>query len=145
MNVTSAQLSSEVKDIIWKFASQTRANITDANLHLAIALTLYKWKLEGVNHDSLISEDLVRRVMGECIHIEDFLVKSEIDLLLEQYTDVIDFCLHFVEYSPKSSSEYFQPISLTRFCSQLADFKKGSCIYNPFAGIGTYAIENPDC
>lgn len=145
MNVTSAPLSQEVKDIIWNFANKTRANISDANLHLAIALSLYKWKLEGVKYESLISTQFVCEVMGECLDISDYLAKEEIDLLLGSYLDVVDFCLHFVENSPKSSSEYFQPVSLTRFCSQLATFAEGSRIYNPFAGIGTYAIENPTC
>ena len=145
MNVTSAQLSQEVKDIIWRFANKIRANISDANLHLAIALSLYKWKLEGVKYESLISNQFIYEVMGECLDITDYLTQDEINLLLDNYLEVVDFCLHFVDNSPKSSSEYFQPVSLTRFCSQLANFADGSRIYNPFAGIGTYAIENPAC
>ena len=103
MNVTSAQLSQEVKDIIWKFANKRRANISDANLHLAIALSLYKWKLEGVKYESLISNQFIYEVMGECLDITDYLTQDDIDLLLENYLEVIDFCLHFnkVDYSFK--------------------------------------------
>lgn len=145
MDATSAQLSSEVKDVIWGFFQNTRTNITDANLHLAIALSLYKWELEGVKHEFLLNQDFVRKVMGECIDIKDYLSKGEIRLLMDHYLEVVDYCLHIVDFAPKSSGVYFQPVSLTRFCSQLANFPKGSRIYNPFAGIGTYAIENPDC
>lgn len=145
MTGSLAQLSSEVKGIIWKYAKTTRATITDAHLHLAISLSLYKWELDGADYKPLFDEHIVRNVMGDCFDINDYLSKGEIDLLMEHYLDVIDFCLHFVDYAPKSSGEYFQPLSLTRFCSKLVNFAKGSRIYNPFAGIGSYAIENPGC
>lgn len=145
MDSSSVQCYLKIANLIRNFAKENRPDIKYANLHLAISLSLYKWKHEGVNYESYINKDFVSKVLGECLDINDHLSPDDINLLMEHYVEVIDYCLHYVDYSTKSSSEFFQPISLTRFCSQLANFKKGSRIYNPFAGIGTYAIENPDC
>ncbi len=82
MNVNSAQRAIKVNDIIWSFADKIRAYTSDANLHLAIALSLHKWKLEGVNYESLINEKFVREVMGDCYNLGDYLTKDEIELLL---------------------------------------------------------------
>lgn len=113
------------------------------NMNIKLAVSLYSKK--HANDKSIFNK---LQVMGEVgiyqLDLEKFLSSEKIDILLSHYTEVIDSCL-FYKNADASSNGLVQPKELVRFCSKLIDLKENSEVYYPFAGIGSFAVENPSC
>lgn len=113
------------------------------NMNIKLAVSLYSKK--HANDKSIFNK---LQVMGEVgiyqLDLEKFLSSEKIDILLSHYTEVIDSCL-FYKNADASSNGLVQPKELVQFCSTLIDLKENSEVYYPFAGMGSFAVENPSC
>lgn len=72
-----------------------------------------------------------------------FSVLAEINkhVLTENFPDVFDSVLYRISQSQgRSAGEFIQPVELTRFMCGLADLKKDSKVFNPFAGLASFGI-----
>lgn len=79
--------------------------------------------------------------LSQCFSVE------EISFLKDNYTVVVDMCLNFYDHDKTSllAGEFVQPIEVTQACLKIANFKDGSEIYNPFAGLASYPVFAPEC
>lgn len=136
--------ATSVKEVVNKFITKSKGKLEDAHIVLAISLAADKCEREGEEH-LLNNIEIQNMLFQKRVGLESILEKEEIELLHNNYIEVIETCFDIMANSSKYASEYSQPTSLTQFCSELVQFPKGSIVYNPFAGIGNYALSNPGC
>ena len=153
----------EVKNLIWKFEDKYRKSPKLSgpyDWHVSLAVSLFKimpskkeisrsygkvaeisisWDSTKIKVLSILEENIVD--LGE-IYTE-----SEIDFLKENFVQIVDFCLDFYNHEKLvgSVATYAQPKELTETCVRIASFEDGSEIYNPFSGLGSYALMAPHC
>lgn len=100
----------------------------------------------SVSFNGVFSE--VKEILrGNIIDLSKVFSKEEVNLLLDNYRELVEYCLDFYN-SDKSlhyTGEISQPSQLTRFCLELASFNKGDNIYNPFCGLASYPVNNGEC
>jgi type I restriction enzyme M protein len=139
-------VSEVVKDCISDFYMEMNSQgkfSNDMNIYLAVSLYAIK---RGRAKD--IFEDL--QVMGEIgsfkLDLPKYLSQEKINVLLSHYTEVIDYCLDFRNNNQRSYNGFFsQPKELVQFCTKLMGLQKDAEVYYPFAGMGSFAVENPSC
>lgn len=132
---------SNVKKIINKFINQNRTSVLDTDVNIRLAVSLYAVKEEDNNKQ----KDIVLSLLEEyLIDLHKILDGDEINQLLNNYKEVIDYCFDFFSWDVKSGFglSCSQPKSLTAFCSALINLEDS--VYNPFAGIGSYAVEDKE-
>lgn len=62
-------------------------------------------------------------------------------VLSENYPDIFDSILYNISQSQgRYTGEFIQPVELTRLMCGLADLKKKAKVYNPFAGLASFAV-----
>lgn len=134
------EISSSVKEIVVKFINQNRTSILDTDVNVRLAVSLYT-KFEK---DNKIKSVVLTVLKDYLTDLDKFLSEDEIRQLLDHYKEVIDYCFDFYSFNVKSGFglSCSQPKSLTAFCSALINLDKS--VYNPFAGIGSYAVEDKE-
>lgn len=135
------EISSSVKEIVVKFINQNRTTVLDTDVNVRLAVSLYAKHMSGDNKIKSVVLELLKDYLTD---LDKFLSEHEIRQLLDNYKEVIDYCFDFYSFSVKSSfgMSCSQPRSLTAFCSALINLEDN--VYNPFAGIGSYAIEDKE-
>lgn len=68
------------------------------------------------------------------------LFQIEIDLLSEHFSSVFDDVIYRISQAERrNAGEFIQPYEITRFIMNLAKVKDNATIYNPFAGLASFA------
>lgn len=145
--VTKAILSEQAKKDVWEYINKARKSVfrNDFIYDLIISLAKVKVATGTIELDSKVFEIF----KNNCIDLNEYLTEVQIKRLCVEFEAVVSFCLNNIipSYSPKGYSlvEEMQPKELTLLCSELLNLSDGECVYNPFAGLGSYAIYNPQC
>ena len=155
--MVDVRLTKEVREIVNKFYSSNRNVFASADNNLRLAASLYaarNWSVIASVSNIEISSNNRSCEVKQILNILDeyvtdltkYLDKHDILLLLQNYSAVIDYCLNLYDQPVKTDGCLTtQPYELTEFCSDLLGLDKGCKVYNPFGGLGTFAIKNPQC
>lgn len=74
-------------------------------------------------------------------HLFSVLVEINKHVLTENFPDVFDSVLYRISQSQgRYAGEFIQPAELTRFMCGLADLKKDTKVFNPFAGLASFGV-----
>jgi len=74
-------------------------------------------------------------------HLFSVLVEINKQVLTENFPDVFDSVLYRISQSQgRYAGEFIQPVELTRFMCGLADLKKDTKVFNPFAGLASFGV-----
>lgn len=155
------KLSQDVMNCIWKYAEHHRISSIIVNDPMtSLIASLYNVMPCFDRNYSSIEEcfeayktihphfdEVIKALKFSIDNITDFLTEKEIQILLDNFKDVVDYCLNVynTESFGRYVSTFVQPRQLTRFCLEVANFERGSYVYNPFSGFASYAIMNDEC
>lgn len=74
-------------------------------------------------------------------HLFSVLIQIDKQVLSENFPDVFDSVLYRISQSQgRYAGEFIQPVELTRFMCGLADLKKDTKVFNPFAGLASFGV-----
>ncbi|MGK9127167.1 N-6 DNA methylase [Olivibacter sp. SA151] len=81
-------------------------------------------------------------VFSEPMDYFSFLIfQMEEEILRHNFAGIIDNVIYRVSQSQgRYAGEFIQPLELTRFMCGLADLKKDAKVFNPFAGLASFAV-----
>lgn len=84
------------------------------------------------------------KVLNEPMGYFSFLLfEIEEDILRNNFASIIDDVIYRVSQSQgRYAGEFIQPLELTRFMCGLADLKRNAKVFNPFAGLASFAVHN---
>lgn len=75
------------------------------------------------------------------ISIFQLLTSIDLVLLKQHFADIFDNTLYRIAKSQgRHAGEFIQPVEITRLVCNLADLPKNSRIFNPFAGVASFAV-----
>ena len=163
MKKTISAANKEVKNLIWKFEDNYRKSLklsSPYDWHVSLAVSLFKimpskkeisrifgkvaeislsWDSTKIKVLSILEENVV--------DLAEIYSDSELDILKENFVQIVDFCLDFYNHDRLISSvaTYAQPKELSEACVGIANFEDNSEIYNPFSGLGSYALMASNC
>ena len=153
----------EVKNLIRKFEyyySKSLKLSSPYEWHVSLVVSLYKTMPSekekllsfGKGAEISLSWDSTKiRVLSiferNIVELSEIYTDSELNILKENFVQIVDFCLDFYNHDRLISSvaNFAQPKELTEACVRIANFDIGSEIYNPFSGLGSYALMAPHC
>lgn len=153
----------EVKNLIWKFEDNYRKSLrlsSPYDWHVSLAVSLFKimpsnkeisrsfGKVAEISLSWDSTKIRVLRILEEnVIDLREIYTESELDFLKKNFVQIVDFCFDFYNHEKLVSSvaTFAQPKELTETCVKIANFENGSEIYNPFSGLGSYALMAPHC
>ena len=153
MEKTISVANKEVKNLIWKFEDNYRKSPKHSNpyyWYVSLAVSLFKimpskkeislsWDSTKIKVLSILEDNVV--------DLAEIYSDSELDILKENFVQIVDFCFDFYDHDRiiGSVATYAQPKELTEACVGIANFEDGSDIYNPFSGLGSYALMTSNC
>ena len=77
-------------------------------------------------------------------HLFSVLIEINKQVLTENFPNIFDSVLYRISQSQgRYSGEFIQPVELTRFMCGLADLKKDTKVFNPFAGSASFGVYLP--
>jgi type I restriction enzyme M protein len=66
------------------------------------------------------------------------------EILFQNFSKVFDNVLYlYASSNLRTAARFLQPIELTRFMYGLADLKEAAKVFNPFAGLASFGVQNP--
>jgi len=88
--------------------------------------------------------DSLSKVLSEPMGYFSFLLfEIEEEILRSNFAAIIDDVIYRVSQSQgRYAGEFIQPLELTRFMCGLADLKSNAKVFNPFAGLASFAVHN---
>lgn len=88
--------------------------------------------------------DSLSKVLSEPMgYFSILLFEIEEEILRNNFADIIDNVIYRVSQSQgRYAGEFIQPLELTRFMCELADLKSDAKVFNPFAGLASFAVHN---
>ncbi|EGV33268.1 hypothetical protein HMPREF9431_00866 [Segatella oulorum F0390] len=114
------------------------------NMNLKLVASLYALKYADTK--GVLKKIHIQTILRYLeVKLEVYLSAEKIDNLLSHYTEVVDFCIFDEENNSRYRPYFVLPRELVLFCSKLLNLQKNSEVYYPFAGIGSFAVENPTC
>ena len=163
MNKMISAANKEVKNLIWKFEDYYRTNLilsSPYDWHVSLLASLYN--IMSSDKEKKLSFGNVAEISfswdAAKIKVLNILEKNivdlskvyndlEIEILKSNFVQIVDFCLDFYNHDKLNSAvaSFAQPKELTEACVRIANFEKDSEIYNPFSGLGGYAIMATNC
>ena len=156
----SIQKVAEVNNVINHFMDVARTSIFDDMVLVRLAASLYSYhqthfakdftdRFDDAERDAkenMRTQKVLEYVSSYIVDLESVLSQEEIDILVENYAEVIEKCFDFYSQSVIShNAEFSQPRELTRLCTEMMLFDSDTVVYNPFAGLGSFITDNPQC
>ena len=71
----------------------------------------------------------------------EILSRIDFDVLMDNFSEIFDSLLYRLSNSQgRISGEFIMPIEISRFMCSLVDLKEEELVYNPFAGLASFAV-----
>lgn len=85
--------------------------------------------------------DSLSKVFSQSLEYLSFhLFQIEKELLIENFSNIVDDVIYRIAQSQgRYTGEFIQPYEITRFIMNLAKLKDNDTVYNPFAGLASFA------
>lgn len=91
--------------------------------------------------NQMLSDNLTNVICSRNSYLSLYLFNIEHDLLVTYFPAAFDDTIYRIAQSQgKYAAELIQPKELTSFMSGLIDFKSDTRVFNPFGGIGSFAL-----
>lgn len=119
-----------------KYLSATPALFEDGPRRIGLLRELYKEAAGSGRNDEVL------QILDSANfkYTENVLTEHELSTLAKHLDTVFDLLINPAEFSWEKTGSYMQPKEVTDFIVSLANFKEGSTVYNPFAGLSSYGI-----
>jgi type I restriction enzyme M protein len=119
-----------------KYMDATRTIFADGPRRIGLLRELYKLAADTEANEKVLQ---ILRV-DQYPFTENVLSHKEMSTLTKYIDTVFNLLISPAEFSWAREGGWMQPQEVTDFMVSLADFKKDSVVYNPFAGLASYSI-----
>lgn len=148
-DILRGQIASEEYHVVLFFIHLRVGSTFISNLgnpHDQIEEYVKHYDLDELTHFKNIYERtykvIIKRISNDrLIYMLHNVFQIDRNVLESNFPEIFDTILYRVTQSQgKNGAEFIQPVELTRFTCRLADLTKKSKVFNPFAGLASFAV-----